>query len=95
VAKTKKLCKENNMLTGEVIVIGDNFIEIELDHLNPKEVIVRFEEFVVVPCNAPVRDSGTDSLCHKIKRHLAKNKYILFIEWDVCDTRVVKWKCYY
>lgn len=74
--------------SGHLVVTGHNSIELILGWRSPKKVEIGFSDNCKnVPCN-----NHHDELCHRIvKQH---DRYHLFIEWDVADTRIIHWSLY-
>lgn len=93
------------MLSGELIVVGHDKVEIKLGHRSPSGVVVEFtNECVHVPCNP----KHHDELRYEIKNlhhhhpHDARHDhckheddYVLIISWHVTGVRDIKWVVYY
>lgn len=81
-------CKGDSMQSGELIVTGDNKVEINLKSY-PSFLNVRFSNnCVVVPCNA----SNFDELEYEVLLH--KNNFVLVIRWRVTGIRNIVWSSY-
>ena len=97
---------EINMLSGEVTVVGSNYINIELGDVYPGRVSVRFRDIASVPCNHHHNlprgehyidtghgDGFGDKVWHKIEKLKHPHRYVLSISWHVYETRVIEWEC--
>lgn len=93
---TTKLFCHGNAQSGKLIVIGKDKVEIELKHLPPHHVIVKFDDNCAPnPCNP--HHHHHDQLCWEIVKtnhhhHVKKDRYILIIQWHVESCRVIKWE---
>jgi hypothetical protein len=81
---------DNIMEQGELVVVGQDFVEIKLGHHHPDKVVVKFiDQQTVVPCNP----HHHDELKEKIKE--VKGTYYLIISWSVTGVRTIEWKVFY
>lgn len=84
----RKDCKGESMQSGELIVTGENKVEINLKSY-PSFLNVRFaNNCVVVPCNS----SNFDELEYEVL--LRKHHFVLVIKWKVTGIRNIIWVSY-
>jgi hypothetical protein len=77
------------METGELSVIGNDFIELQLQG-RPDRTRVHFAgEQVIAPCSPHHFDSLDSFVIQK------GNQFYLVIKWQVSNTRDIKWEADY
>ena len=93
------------MQSGELVVIGNDKVSINLGRHPPKRVFVHFmNDFIHVPCNP----HHHDDLRYNVKNHHHHHRhdhrhdhckhddhYLLTIHWNVTGVRLIKWTVYY
>ncbi len=79
------------MQSGELIVTGEDKVEIVLRG-EPAQVAVKFKDTcVIVPCNP----QHYDDLEYEVVKHHHKHHYTLVIRWNVSGVREIVWTvCY-
>lgn len=88
--KVKRLFKKfvRNKLGGELVVTGSDAVEIEFECVEPRKVVVYFQDCQEkVPCNP----GHTDHLEWVITRRCC-HQHVLKISWDVVGTRTIIWR---
>lgn len=100
-----KCLQGGTMLSGELIVVGHDQVDIKLGHRPPKGVVVEFiNEHVHVPCNPKHYDELKYEIKNLHHHHPHDNRhdhcnhddnYVLVIGWNVTGVRVIKWVVYY
>ena len=85
---------EDTMQSGELIVVGENEVEIELHKgRRPDKTLVEFiDEPCWVPCNPETSDLLEWRVIVKKKNFLHKKKYFLVISWRVTGMRHIKFE---
>lgn len=93
------------MLSGELIVVGHDKVEISLGHRPPSGVIVNFDcDIICVPCNPKHHDDLKYEVRNLHHHHPHDSRhdhcnhednYVLSISWHVTGVRVIKWVVYY
>lgn len=80
--------KKNKKISGELSVVGKDFVEIELQHGEPKKIKVKFlDEALPNPC-----DPGSqDTYAWSVKRDCC-HTYVLSIYWNVSAQRLIGWE---
>lgn len=93
------------MQSGELVVVGNDKVDISLGHRPPASVFVYFlNELHHVPCNP----HHHDDLRYEIKNHHQhhphdhrndhcrhEDDYVLTIHWHVTGVRFIRWVVYY
>lgn len=86
-----KDCQGETMQSGEIIVTGNDEVEIPLRTF-PSYVKVAFKDHcVVVPCNP----QNFDELEWEATKHHHKDHYVLNIKWNVTGVREIVWTVYF
>lgn len=80
--------------SGEIIVVGDGEVKIDLGPELPSDIDVKFlHEKEIVPCNPETFDElAWDIVKH---HHEHGHDYRLTIQWEVSEVRTIKWVAIY
>jgi hypothetical protein len=83
------------MHSGEIIVIGENHIDIPI-HRYPCEAMVYFKEHLHHHHHVPCDPGGDDMLwCELHASNLHLSGFVLRIFWSVSRVREIVWRIYY
>jgi hypothetical protein len=86
--KVSRLFMSRTFKSGSLSVVGKGEVAIILGDRSPKHVEVQFSDFCkTVPCN-----HHHDELTFRIIKK--EHKFSLIIEWEVADTRTIRWSLY-
>jgi hypothetical protein len=86
--------KKPDPQSGELIVIGKDSIDINLNDYPNKTFVDFIGNQIIIPCDICNKDSLSWKI-NKIYKHNYNTKYILTIYWDVSSVRKITWKAYY
>lgn len=93
------------MHSGELVVVGNDKLEIELGNRHPSRVMVKFQDHhVIVPCNPHHHDQLRWEVKNLHQHHPHdfrhdhchhNDNYVLIIKWHVSSLRVIEWFVFY
>lgn len=76
---------QEQIMSGEILVIGKDKLKLDLKHGRPDTVLVEFKNQPnVVPCNPQLDELEWDL-------HQEDGGFILIIKWDVSSARTIIW----
>lgn len=86
----------NKTVAGDILVSGEDSIEIQLGRGTPKCIMVFFADDVVsVPCNPEYFDYLEYYLVQNLSTHNWHSKKSLIISWHVNGSRRISWNVSY